>query len=212
MLQRFTLPLVLAPALLLGACGTYNGGVESVYQPVVQRSDYVFDLQTSGYGLAPGESQRLAGWLQSMKVGYGDRIAVDDGGENGTARSQVSAEAGRYGLILQPQAPMTVGQLAPGWVRVVVTRMSANVPGCPDHSRTYVPDYMASTTSNFGCASNSNLAKMMADPADLVRGEPGAPSSDPATATKAIKAFRDAVPSGGGGTTLKSESTGGGTK
>lgn len=212
MLQRFTLPLVLAPALLLGACGTYNGGVDSVYQPVVQRSDYVFDLQTNGSGLAPGESQRLAGWLQSMKVAYGDRVSVDDGGENGTARAQVAAEAGRHGLILQPQAPVTVGQVAPGSIRVVVTRMSANVPGCPDYSRTYVPDYMASTTSNFGCANNSNLARMMADPGDLVRGEPGAPSSDPATATKAIKALRDAAPSGAGGTTLKAESAGGGTK
>ena len=62
MFPRFT-PLLAIPALLLSACGTYNGGVESAYQPVVQRQDYVFDVQTAGYGLAQGEPQRLEGWL-----------------------------------------------------------------------------------------------------------------------------------------------------
>lgn len=47
---------------------------------------------------------------------------------------------------------------------------------------------------------------MVADPGDLVRGVAGAPTSDPATSTKAIKALRDAAPSGGGGTVLKTES------
>jgi pilus assembly protein CpaD len=50
---------------------------------------------------------------------------------------------------------------------------------------------------------------MMADPADLVRGEPGSPTSDTTTGTKAVRALRAAVPSGAGGTTLKSDSAGG---
>lgn len=209
MFSRIALPLLMAPALLLGGCGTYNGGVESTYQPVVERTDYVFDLQTDGYSLAAGEPARLAGWLQSMRLRYGDKIAVDDGRDGTTAREQVAAEAGRYGVMLSDRAPVTVGQIAPGTVRVVVTRMSASVPNCPDFSRTYQPDYSASTTSNYGCATNSNLAAMVADPADLVRGEPGSPTSDPTTSAKAIGARRSAVPTGGGGNTLKSESPGG---
>jgi pilus assembly protein CpaD len=212
MFTRIALPLLLAPALLLGGCGTYNGGVDSVYQPVVERNDYVFDLNTAGYTLADGETQRLSGWLQSMRLRYGDKISVDDGADGSTGRAQVAAEASRYGVILSDRAPVTVGQIAPGTVRVVVTRMSATVPNCPDFSRTYQPDYSASTTSNYGCASNSNLAAMVADPSDLVRGAPGSPTSDPATSAKAVRALRAAPPSGGGGTTLKSESTGGGSK
>ena len=179
---------------------------------MVQRSDYVFDLNTAGYSLADGEPQRLAGWMQSMNLRYGDRVAIDDGRDGTTGRAQVAAEAGRYGVILSDKAPVTVGQIAPGTVRVVVTRMNASVPNCPDFSRTYQPDYSASTTSNFGCAANSNLAAMVADPSDLVRGVPGSPTSDPSTSSKAVRALRAAPPSGGGGTTLKSESTGGGSK
>jgi len=212
MFTRFALPLLMAPALLLGGCGTYNGGMDSVYQPVVQRSDYVFDLNTAGYGLAEGETDRLSGWLASMKLRYGDHIAIDDGGDGSTGRAQVAAEAGRYGVVLSDRAPVTVGQIAPGTVRVVVTRTEATVPNCPDYSRTYQPDYSASTTSNYGCANNSNLAAMVADPNDLVRGQPGSPTSDPSTSTKAVRALRAAPPSGGGGTTLKSDSAGGGSK
>lgn len=211
MSARFT-PMLLAPALLLSACGGYNGGVESVHQPIVQRNDYVFDLQTAGYGLAPGESQRLAGWMDSMRLGYGDRISIDDGADGLTAREEVAAQANRYGLLLDAKAPVTVGQIAPGTIRVVVTRMTAGVPGCPDHSREYQPDFSASTTSNYGCSINSNLAVMVADPGDLVRGVPGAPASDPSTGSRAVKALRDATPSGGGGTVLKAESSKGGGK
>ncbi len=200
MFPRF-LPL-LAPALLLGACGTYNGGLEPVHQPVVQRNDYVLDLQTAGYALAPGEAQRLAGWMASMGLRYGDRVAIDDGGAGTAGRSEVAAEAGRYGLLLADQAPVTVGQIAPGTVRVIITRMSASVPNCPDQTHPGGLTVDASTSSNFGCATNANLAAMIADPADLVRGASGSPTADPNRSAKAIGAYRAAAPSGGGGTQL----------
>ena len=45
---------------------------------------------------------------------------------------------------------------------------------------------------------------------ELVRGEPGSSTADPTQITKSIKALREAAPSGGGGTTVKAEGTGGG--
>ena len=209
MFPRFT-PLLAIPALLLSACGTYNGGVESAYQPVVQRQDYVFDVQTAGYGLAQGEPQRLEGWLASMGLRYGDRVALDDGGSGAAApvRGEVAAQANRYGLTLSETAPVTLGRIAPGTVRVIVTRMTASVPGCPDFSRQYQPDFSQSTTSNYGCATNSNLAAMVADPSDLVRGVPGSTLVDPNTGARAVNALRGAKPTGGGGTVVRSESTG----
>jgi pilus assembly protein CpaD len=212
MFKHIALPLLLAPAALLSGCGTYNGGMESIHQPVVQRTDYALDLTATDSSLAPGERERLAGWLRAMRPGYGDRIALDDGAGGATGRDQVAAEAGRYGLMLSDSAPVTAGAIAPGTVRVVVTRMSASVPSCPDFSRVYQPDYQASTTSNFGCATNKNLAAMIANPADLVRGEPGSGTADPVQINKAIKAHRDAAPTGSGGTAVKAESTGGGKK
>jgi pilus assembly protein CpaD len=61
--------------------------------------------------------------------------------------------------------------------------------------------------SNYGCATNSNLAAMIADPEDLVRGKTGGPQVDAALSGKAIKAYREAQPTGVKG--LKVEETGG---
>ncbi|WP_198162107.1 CpaD family pilus assembly lipoprotein [Sphingomonas sp. TDK1] len=200
---------LLAPALLLAGCAGYNGGLDSVHQPVVSRQDLTLDLQAEGGHLAPGEDKRLAEWMGAMNLHYGDRLAIDDGGDGATARAEVAAAAGRYGLMLADRAPATGRPSDSGMVRVVLTRASAAVPGCPDYSHPSGMTADASTSSNFGCATASNLAAMVADPADLVRGAPGAPTADPQTMTKAIGAYRAAMPSGGGGTTVKSETTSG---
>jgi len=50
---------------------------------------------------------------------------------------------------------------------------------------------------------------MIADPLDLVRGQTGDGTADPITAGRAVGTYRKAAPTGGGGTTVKSESTGG---
>ncbi|WP_010542614.1 CpaD family pilus assembly protein [Sphingomonas elodea] len=200
---------ILAPSLLLAGCAGYNGGLDSVHQPVVSRQDLTLDLQAENGRLAAGEGQRLADWMAAMDLRYGDRIAIDDGLDGSTARTDVAAAAGRYGLMLADRAPATPSPRAAGTVRVVLTRTTASVPGCPDYSHPSMMTADASTSSNFGCATAANLAAMIADPADLVRGAPGAPLSDPQTATKAVGAYRAAVPSGGGGRTVKSESAGG---
>jgi pilus assembly protein CpaD len=185
----------LAPALLLGACGTTNRGLDSVHQPVVTRTDYVFDVSSAGSHLAPGEPQRLAGWMASLRLGYGDRVSVDDptGSGNGV-RDDVQTQLGRYGLFVAENAPPTSAPIAPGMVRVVVSRMKATVPGCPDFSRVSGIEFDSNTSSNQGCAMNSNFAAMVANPADLVRGKPGADAADTASSTKPIEVFRKAAP------------------
>ena len=195
-------------ALALAGCGTRNRGMESVHQPVVERGDYAFDVSAAEGGLAPGEVERLAGWMQSLSLGYGDRVAVDSAGADAAVRDTVAALAARYGLLVSDDAPLTAGSIAPGTARVIVSRMRASVPSCPDHSRVSGIEFEGNTNSNYGCAVNSNLAAMIARPEDLVRGQPGAPSSDPATSYKAIDQFRKQVPTGAGG--LKAESTSGG--
>ena len=199
----------LAPSLLLGACGgTLNRGLESVHQPVVSRTDYVFDAAADSGGLAAGEGQRLAGWMASLRLGYGDSVAVDEGASGaGRAREDVAQEIAHYGLLVSDDVPITNAPVAPGTVRIVVSRMKATVPGCPDFSRVSQPEFNSNTSSNQGCSVNSNLAAMIARPQDLVLGQVGAAATDPAAATKAIDAFRKATPSGGGGTTVKAEST-----
>ena len=205
-----TLLLATLPALLIGGCsGTKNRGLESVHQPVVSRTDYVFDVNAGPNGLAPGEARRLGGWMETLRLGYGDRIAIDDpDGDSPATRGDVAREAARFGLLLSDDAPVTAAPVAPGTARIVVSRARAGVPGCPDFSRVRQPEFESNTSSNQGCAVNSNLAAMVADPNDLVRGAPGSDVYDAAIGTRAIETYRKAAPSGAGGTALKAESVG----
>lgn len=203
--------LLAMAALPLGGCITSNPGMESIKQPVVSRTDYVFDVATGGAAsLSPGEAQRLAGWFETIGLRYGDRVGIDDrsGLNSELTRSEVAAVASRWGIDVAPTAGPTAGEVAAGAVRVVVSRTTATVPGCPDWSGAPYPDFTASTTSNYGCATNRNLAAMVADPEDLVRGrEPG--RSVDANPSKALKMHRDRTPTGFQDG-LRRESTGGG--
>lgn len=196
-------------ALCLAGCmGTENRGLESVHQPVVDRADYAIDLEAAGGSLAAGEAGRLGDWFDAMRIGYGDRIAVDDpGGSAGGARAEVSGVAAGYGLLLADEAPVTAAPVAPGTVRVVVSRMRASVPGCPDWSRDSGNEFGQQTSSNYGCAVNANLAAMVADPADLVRGHSGVGTNDPRTVFKTLEGYRKQPLTGAEG--IKAEKTGG---
>lgn len=190
--MRLNLVPVLIPALMLGACGgTLNRSVDSVHQPVVSRTDYVFDMSAGPDGLAVGERERLNGWLTALRTGYGDRLYLDDGGTgNYRVREELAGEATRFGLTLGDGAPVSTGEVTPGTVRLVLSRSSATVPGCPDHSRTQQPNFGAHTSSDFGCGINRNLAAMVAQPEDLVRGQTAGGAPDINTATKPVNALR----------------------
>lgn len=208
-ISRLSLIAIAGPALLLSGCtGTPNRGLESVHQPVVSRSDYVFDANTENGRLAPGELQRLAGWMSTLRLTYGDTIAIDDPANVASgARDEVGALVARGGLFLSDQAPIVAAAITPGTVRIIVSRMTASVPGCPDFSRDNKPNFNNHTSSNQGCAVNSNIASMVARPADLVLGQLGGNVADPAVSNKAIQTLRKAPNTGAGG--LKAESAGG---
>lgn len=152
--------------LSLAACGgTANQGLESVHQPVIARTDFVYDIGNSSG--AQG-AQNLAAWFESLGVGFGDRVSVDDPTGNPANRQLVDAAANRHGLIVQNTAPVTQGEIAPNSFRVIVSRTQAQVPGCPDWSRSSVGNYQGDAPSNFGCAINASLAASVANPNDFV--------------------------------------------
>ena len=208
-MHKFRLATLIALGIATAACGTQNRGLESVHQPVVTRTDYAFDVPTSGAGLSAEEANRVSGWFESLKLGYGDKVSIDLSGGYGSraARDTVASIAARYGLLLEDNAPLTSGEVAPGSVRVVVSRMKAAVPGCSDWGRASAHNFDNHSLSNYGCAVNGNLAAMIANPEDLVRGQPGTASVDAATAGKAIKTYRDKPSTGAAA--LTQESAGG---
>ena len=149
-----------------------NPSLYSVHEPVVRRSEFVFDLAADGGRVSNAELERLHGWFASIELRYGDRISVDEGYAAGSAREDVERAVSEYGLSLADGAPVTAGAVPAGSVRVVASRSTASVPGCPD----WAPEDNGvtprqTTSTNYGCATNANLAAMIADPNDLVVGQ-----------------------------------------
>ncbi len=179
-------------------------GVDSLNQPVVQRTDYVLDLAAPSGQLSAVEKGRLRGWFQGLGVGYGDRVFVDEPYGAGPGTADVATVAAEYGLLLSAGAPVTAGPVQPGALRVVVSRSIAYVPDCPRGGK-HGP---SSTSPNYGCSVNSNWAAMVANPSDLVLGQAGSGASDGTVGAKAIKVYRETPPSGSKG--LSSTSSGGG--
>jgi pilus assembly protein CpaD len=198
----------------LTGCGTLdtNSSMYSVHQPVVERTNYAIDVNTSGNGISSTEQVRVAEWLDALKLGYGDRVALDygDSYSNAAAKQDVANLAEKHGMLMVDTAPVTPGNVAPGTVRLVVTRSKASVPSCPDWSKTSDRNYNGANHSNYGCATNTNIAAMVADPEDLIRGR-ATDRMDNSTSSKAVKALRDKPASAGvtGGGGSGSGSTGG---
>ena len=172
-----------------------NRGVESVNVPVVTRADYAFDVAAPDGSLPSSEAGRLDAWFRGLDLGYGDSVYVD-GAYAAAARDDVARVAGNYGLMVSAGAPVTAGMVAPGTVRVVVSRTRASVPNCPNWSRPGAPSTANEMMSNFGCGVNTNLAAMIANPEDLVHGREGSGVGDNRTAVKALQFYRSAPPTG----------------
>lgn len=74
---------------------------------------------------------------------------------------------------------------------------TAAVPNCPNWRSAELPEGSA-TSSNYGCATNANLAAMVANPEDLIHGHPydGAGTD---VAVRSVKEWRETEPTGKNG-------------
>lgn len=200
--------IAISLALFVAGCSGSTDpirGLESVHQPVVERTNYALDLHTGSGGLPVPEQRKLADWFEAMNLRYGDRISIDDPLASTATREAVAAIAARYGLLVSDVAPVTEGYVDPGQARVVVTRSSASVPGCPDWSHRTGSNLSNKSWSGFGCAVNGNLAAMVADPEHLLKGADGTGETVVMSSSKAITSYRKQTPTGEGG--LKENAT-----
>ncbi len=201
-MSRTALLMTLGPIALAG-CTTatmpVNRSLESPHQPVIQRTNYTFDLVASPDGLAPTEARRLAGWFEALDLHYGDRIAIDDPVASASTRSSVEAVVSRFGMMLSESAPETPGYVNAGTVRIVVSRSTASVQHCPDWDSKTDRNFNNASWSGYGCSVNGNFAAMIANPQDLVKGNKSASETTIMSSDKAISTFRSKAPTGEGG-------------
>jgi pilus assembly protein CpaD len=194
-----------ALALAAGGCATQprqlsphnNTSVYSLHQPIVEHSNFVFDVSTDSSGVSAAEQARLAAWFESIELAYGDHVTVDEpaGHESGAARHDVALVAARYGLIVDNDgaSPVTQGHVAPGSIRIVASRSTASVPGCPSWTDPGIDSPLRLST-NYGCATNTNLAAMVANPDDLVHGREASGAGAVVVAGRAIRTYRESQP------------------
>ena len=169
-----------ALAFSLAGCGSMgaNTSMYSTNQPVVERTNYAFDVNLDSYsGITDQERSRVTDWFDTLKLGFGDKIALDygDGSVSAAAKQQVASLAADHGMVLADIAPVTAGYIAAGTARIVVTRSKASVPNCPNWEKPNDANFNSSNHPNYGCAVNSNMAAMVSDPEDLVRGRESTP-------------------------------------
>lgn len=196
---RAGLALALALGTALSGCTgvATNRSMTSVHQPVVERMKYTLDLATGNGGLSYPEQQRLAAWFAELDLRYGDRISIEDPLQDAATAATIDALAARYGLAISDTVSVGTGFVEAGTTRVVVTRSKAVVGGCPDWSTHSDANPNNGLSTNYGCAVNSNLAAMVADPNHLLKGDASGSDTTIMSSNKAITTYRTKTPTGG---------------
>jgi pilus assembly protein CpaD len=205
MSRLISIAAVSALGFVVGGCSTQpdqlevrrNYSLYSLHQPVVERTSFVFDVATQGDGVSEAEQGRLAAWFDSIGLRYGDTVAIDGGDVHSAgAKRDVARVASAHGLLIaEAGSPVTEGSVPPGFVRVVASRSSASVDGCPSWNDPGIESPVR-TAANYGCAINSNLAAMIANPEDLIQGREASGNGAAQVAGRAARAYRESPPTG----------------
>lgn len=112
-------------------------------------------------------------FLDEIDVGDSDRVFIR--ARHGPDSHQVAAVAKHLrALRLRPEIIVARGAAHP--VSVVIGRYLVTPPRCPDWTKQPGLDLANRRSSNFGCATTTNLGLMVADPGDLLHGAPLGPS------------------------------------
>lgn len=174
--------LALVATLALAGCGGFNGAEEAQFDatfnhPISVTPDVpVLNVAESGY-LTPDDRAAIATFAAAFKErGHGAlTVATPSGASNSTAAMNALGEV--RDLLADAGVPAARISYTPYRVSAANTkapillsyrRFIATASPCGDWSQdyAYIPENTA--PKNFGCATQNNLAAMVADPADLV--------------------------------------------
>jgi pilus biogenesis lipoprotein CpaD len=202
---------------LLAACTALEPmpAPEPARQLTMERSEYRHSVyfETDRDRPSAEEGRRLAAFLQGLdpQARHSFRLAghADDRASE-TYNVDLSARRARsvgqlirgWGFADEEVATLAFGERAPAQpgasdaarsrnrrVDVMVDGWSASLPDCPDWSRDPAETTLNLPLSNLGCATLTNLGRMVADPADLARGRAMGPA-DGVREAEAIVRYR----------------------
>lgn len=177
--------MTILAAGLLSACmmTPEQSRLENRYEPQVSQARFV-------HPLSPDHSVKLRvisahHFLDAFNAGYGDVVYVRGGDE--LDREDLALE-------LKRSRPDLQVYLIKGYVKtpasLLLERTVAVVPGCGNWSAQTSRQGDQEPPPGFGCSTNANLARMVANPADLTHGRTPGPA-DAETYTDVIQAVRE---------------------
>jgi pilus assembly protein CpaD len=162
--------------LLLGACNQVTS-----YSEAEAPKDLKLDTATSRYDVrfAPGgaviaaaDATRLRQIAANGGIARGDRVLVAAAGSPALAQQRVAAVSAvllNYGVVTVTDQ---LAQIPPERAVIQVNRTLVTLPACPNWSKNSAYNFENQATSNFGCADQVDLGRMVANPADLASGLP----------------------------------------
>lgn len=198
MMRLSNVLLIAALATATGACGLENPAPREVAPQKnriqVERMLYRHTVAFTGDAEQPsaGERRALRAFLKETGADRDATVVVtaNPGTMADRRRREVIRMLRGMGFRPRPEDPLLDPKPASGDdVLVRVARYHAIPPDCPDFSRSRIGDYYNMTTSNFGCASATNLSLMVSNPRDLLRGRE-LPPADAERQARRVRHYR----------------------
>ena len=140
--------------------------------------------------LTSAQASGLADFMTRNSIREGDAVTVENAGSASTLtearQSAVLAELRAFHI---QAASASDPKLSANTIRVHADRTVVTAPSCPDWSKPEADEPNNLPSSNYGCATEANLAAMIANPADLVKPTVGG-KADGAAAARAVELYR----------------------
>jgi len=169
---------------------------------VISEKEQTMDIPIAAgsKGLPRPEKSAITGFLAQFKGSASRSISVlvPSGSSNERAARQAAKqivgiiqknEIGRNRIILTAYQATEYGSSAP--IRLSYQAIQASVDGCGQWPADLAADSENRNYQNFGCASQKNLAALVANPSDLL-GPRGSTPIDAERRLKVIQAYRNA--------------------
>src|SRR5579863_1943614 len=165
--------MILGLAFVVGACApvTSYTDAEAPKHLAIDSSTRQVSLHFAAgtASLSSADALRLRRMAATGRIGASDRVVVAAAG----APLLSQERAGAVSRLLLPYGIVTVaseGAAPPNQAVVEITRTLVTLPPCPNWSKPSSADFANQPSSNFGCATETNLGMMIANPTDLASG------------------------------------------
>lgn len=195
---------MLASLLILGACssnalddGPIVATSADLHRPVVTQEIARLDIAPPYNGVSAADAGPIAAFLREHRaIGHGPLLISAPGGEGPAIADGVAAIANNMGLPA-PEMALTA-PVAGAAYSLSFVRYVAQIEQCGLVWESLGQMPRSEAWTNFGCATNANLAAMIADPADLIGPRVMGPA-DAQRGTTVLQSYRTGGEIGGEG-------------